>query len=94
MKEWKNWLKDERTKVLEDKWDFNEFKIVCKCGSFNVEINGEGETESGYYPGEAYHHGNILAKCHDCGNAMRIKLDYDWEFTKENPKVPEDEFKK
>lgn len=72
MSDWKKWLRDENTKSYDDSWNFSEFKIQCKCGSYNNEINGEGESEGGYYRGESYFHGDILVKCHDCGNAMRI----------------------
>jgi hypothetical protein len=79
MEDWREWLEEEKEKALDEKWDFNKFKIeCCKCNSKDVEINGEGEAESGWY-GSASHTGSILIKCHECGHAMRIDLCSWWE---------------
>ena len=80
IKEWEKWLEQEKDNALEEKWDFRQFKIECsKCNSKNVEINGTGNTEVGWYQGEGSHTGSILVKCHNCGNAMRIDLGSWWE---------------
>lgn len=54
------------------RWDL--FDIVCKkCGSNKVEFNGDCWAEAGYYEGEeAEHEGELVIKCHDCGNAFTI----------------------
>ena len=53
-------------------WDFNKFKIVCvKCNSKMVEFSGEMELSSGYYY-EPELNGEIVVKCHECGNAFTM----------------------
>lgn len=65
-------LKEFQEKYMQTKtaWDFSKFHIVCqKCQSSMVEINGEGNVESGYYGSMAFE-GKIIVKCHNCGNAL------------------------
>ena len=48
--DWKDWLNKAKEEQKDEKWNFSKFKIKCsKCNSFNVEINGEAESEGGYY---------------------------------------------
>jgi len=55
-------------------WDWEKFRIVCqKCGSNKIEFNGELEDENGYYD-EHYITGNVIVKCHDCGNAHSMEF--------------------
>ncbi len=71
-------LKEFKEKFMgkNSKWDFKKFKIVCnKCRSDKVEFNGFLESEGGYY-GEHSLEGAIIIKCHSCGNAFRIDVDY------------------
>lgn len=54
------------------RWDFQKFSIVCKkCGSSKVEYNNSIEVASGYYD-EIERDGELVVKCHDCGNALKI----------------------
>lgn len=58
------------------------FELKCKkCESNNVEFLGKTLTEPDYY-GESYHHGYIVMKCHDCGNAKVFDLDKTNEITR------------
>ena len=58
------------------KWNFDMFRILCnKCDSDVVEFNGFAKSEGGYY-GDHDLIGYIVVKCHACGNAFRIDLDY------------------
>lgn len=60
------------------RWDFSKFSIVCKkCGSLKVEYNNDIGIEHGYYD-EIEHNGNLVVKCHDCGNAFTISA---WDMT-------------
>lgn len=55
------------------RWDFEKFSIVCKkCGSSKVEYANDIEVDSGYYEGEFERSGNLIVKCHGCGNALTI----------------------
>ena len=57
------------------RWDFKKFRIVCNsCNNDKVEFNGFLESESGYY-GEHELIGQIVVKCHSCGQAFSINLD-------------------
>jgi hypothetical protein len=59
-------------------WDFNLFKIVCiKCYSTEVEFASNIEVGAGYY-GCIEKDGEIIIKCHNCGNAHKINI-YDLE---------------
>ena len=74
-------LKDFKEKYMgkSSKWDFNKFLIICnKCKSKKVEFNGFLESEGGYYGAHSLE-GAIIVKCHDCGNAFRIDVEYDIE---------------
>ncbi len=54
------------------RWDFSKFGIICKkCGSSKVEYNNTIEVGIGYY-GEEEHSGELVVKCHDCGNAFTL----------------------
>ena len=56
-----------------NKWDFDLFKITCnKCKSTKVEFNGHIEIDHGYYDGEESLKGQIIIKCHACGNGILI----------------------
>lgn len=58
-------------------WDFSKFSILCKkCGGSMVEYNNSIEVGYGYYD-DIEHSGALVVKCHDCGNAFRIKA-YDF----------------
>ena len=74
--EWREFLRKEKAKFTDDKWNFDKFKIQCnKCSSINVEINGHAELDWGYYDGDEEMVFDMLVKCHDCGNAMGIMND-------------------
>lgn len=54
------------------KWDFEKFAIVCKkCGSPKVEYNNTIEIGTGWY-NDIERNGDLVIKCHDCGNAFTI----------------------
>lgn len=60
------------------KWEIIKFQIVCqKCGSLNVEFASNIAIGSGYY-NEIEKEGEIIIKCHDCGNTHEIGI-YDLE---------------
>lgn len=72
-------LEDFKEKFMNkkySKWNFDLFKIRCvKCNSEKIEFNGHIEIGYGYYSGEEYLKGNMVVKCHSCGNAMVMKED-------------------
>jgi len=71
-------LKEFKEKYMgkNSKWNFKKFSIVCnKCKSKKIEFNGYLESEGGYY-GEHSLEGGIIVKCHTCGNAFKICVDY------------------
>lgn len=56
-------------------WDFSLFTITCnKCGSDKVEFAGAIYAGTGYYE-EPSMGGDIIVKCHDCGNALTLQAD-------------------
>ena len=64
---------EEQFMQAKETWDFSMFKIVCvKCGSLNVEYEGESEADGGWYGDVDFEH-KIIIKCHDCGNAHTMK---------------------
>jgi hypothetical protein len=53
-------------------WDYSKFDIVCKkCSSKKIEFNGQLEVGTGYYD-EIEKDGEVVVKCHDCGNAFKM----------------------
>lgn len=53
-------------------WKFDLFKIMCsKCDSTKVEFNSTLEVGYGYY-NDFIRDGEIVVKCHDCGNAFTM----------------------
>jgi len=73
---YENFLKEQE---LNKKWKFDLFKIrCCKCNSEEVEFNSDMEKEYGYY-GDCSVEGQIIVKCHSCGNAFTLDF---WELEK------------
>lgn len=69
---------EEKFMKPKKQWQFDLFSIVCKkCSSDKVEFNGNLEEEAGYY-GESYITGQVVVKCHGCGNAFTMDK-YDLE---------------
>lgn len=66
----------EKYKKPNRLWKFNQFKIVCvKCNSSKVEFNSTMEQEVAYYEGESENvNGEIVVKCHKCGNAFTLNF--------------------
>lgn len=68
-------FKKENYKI-NSKWNFDAFSIKCKkCGSEEVEFKGHIELDSTgcYYPEDSPSlEGEIVIKCHGCGNAFTI----------------------
>lgn len=86
---WKEWLEKEKKKATRNSWDFELFSITCnKCGSKDTEVAGEGELSTGYY-NSPEHDGNIIIKCHSCGNAM--VLDVSGYFDMQSRFIPREE---
>jgi len=97
MKETKMSVKEFKEKYMDkksSKWDFDKFSIVCnKCMSKVVEFNGFAQAESGYYDSVELE-GGIIVKCHKCGNAFKIRFDYDNELNTDGKKrYKEEEWK-
>lgn len=68
-------FKDFEEKYMKGvkRWDFTKFSIVCKkCGSSKVEHNNTIEVGNGYYEEDIERDGNLVVKCHDCGNAFML----------------------
>lgn len=63
---------EEKYMKSAKRWDFSKFAIVCKkCGSSKVEYNNTIQAGTGYYE-EVEVSGELVVKCHDCGNAFTI----------------------